>query len=496
MLSLNPQTRRVISRIIEALGPAAEGSFVVGGLVRDALLSRDPRDIDLIVPGDVGDLSDQVASALGGVAVPFAGEWGVKRTVFRDGDDTWTVDIGAMRGDILADLGQRDFTVNAIAARLDSVLTEPHFVDPFGGRDDLDRRLIRAVSPANLDADPLRMLRAVRFSAQLGFDIDPETEAEIRARSHRADAPAPERKRDELLKLFDTARAGTALAQLDGLGLLTVLLPELAAAKGCTQPREHYWEVFDHLIETVRVLDAMFDEDVRPGPRLAEAQRIFREEISPLFGWQAHFRAEFADGASRLAYLKLTALLHDVSKPETRSVEENGRIHFYGHSEAGARRSDEILRRFRCSGRAIRYVALLIDEHLRPTQLSRPGQPPTKKALYRFRRDLGDAALDVLVLSLADHAAARGPTISWEAWRDHIRYALYVLSQIWSKGTVVRPVRLVTGDDLIETFHLQPGKLIGRLLASIEEAQASGEVTNREESLALARKLLAGEMSS
>jgi poly(A) polymerase len=221
-------------------------------------------------------------------------------------------------------------------------------------------------------------------------------------------------------------------------------------------------------------------------------REVFREEIAPLGGWEEFYGTDFADGAPRRTYLKLAAFLHDVSKPETKTIID-GRIRFFGHSETGARRTSDIMERFRFSGKAVKLVSLLIEEHLRPTQLSSPGQPPTKKALYRFRRDTGDAALDVLLLSIADHAAARGPDIDWEDWRNHIRYALYVLHNIWKDGEPVKQDRLITGHDLIEELGLAPGKRLGQLLAAIDEAYHSGEVSSRDEALALAKQLAAQE---
>jgi poly(A) polymerase len=147
------------------------------------------------------------------------------------------------------------------------------------------------------------------------------------------------------------------------------------------------------------------------------------------------------------------------------------------------------MERLRFSARETRLVSLLVEEHLRPGQLSGEGGPPSRRALFRYFRDTGEAALDVLILSLADHLAARGPRMRVTSWRNHVAYVNYVMARRHLEESLVEPVRLVTGHDIMETLGIGPGPEVGRLLRAVEEAQGVGEIHTREEALALIRRL-------
>lgn len=195
-------------------------------------------------------------------------------------------------------------------------------------------------------------------------------------------------------------------------------------------------------------------------------------------------------GRPRRALLKLGGLLHDVAKPETRAPDATGRVRFFGHAELGAKTAQRIMRRLHFSHRETAWVATLVEEHLRPLQLAAPGEAPTRRALRRFFRDTGDAAPGLLLLSLADHLAARGPRADEAGWRAYIAYLAWVL-RAGSEDEIARPPRLVTGHDIMAALGIGPGPDVGRLLRAVEEAQEAGDVTTREEALSLIRRLAA-----
>lgn len=482
---------------------AGSDAYLVGGFVRDLLLGRDLTDIDLAVAGDAPACARSLADALGGHYVLLDDERGMARVAL-DNAPVQYIDVAARRGpDISADLARRDFTIDAIAAPLAAFLNdEPvELIDPHGGIDDLGRRTVRLVSEQALIDDPLRLLRAVRLAVQLDFEIEPETRNALRRHANRIEQSAAERQRDELARCFATAHAARALRLLDDLGLLERLFPEVTAARGVTQPKEHYYDVFDHLIETVGALDFMLSTDEPATPHEAQLQRSL---WSTLAAWDAGAAAnlrtyldqQVSEGRSRRVLLKVAGLLHDVAKPETRAPDATGRIRFFGHAEQGAETTRRVLRRLRFSRREIDLVATMVDEHLRPTQLGQPGELPSRRALYRFFRDTSDAAESVLLLSLADALGARGPGMTLEAWRGYVSYIGHIISRRHADPTIVRPVRLLTGDQIIEELRTEPGREIGRLLAALEEAQASGEVTTRAQALAFVRRLHGGSFRS
>jgi putative nucleotidyltransferase with HDIG domain len=277
---------------------------------------------------------------------------------------------------------------------------------------------------------------------------------------------------------------------MDRLGLLDVELPEVCAGRGVTQPVEHYYDVFGHALATVDVLDGLLCGAPPEG-----GLRPVWEALQEAFAFadlRAYLDEEPVPGRSRKALLKLAGLLHDVAKPDARASDESGRIRFFGHAELGARVAQRIMRRLRFSHRETAWVVTLVEEHLRPLQLASPGETPTRRALARFFRDTGDAATGLLLLSLADHLAARGPMASEAAWRAHIAYLAWVLRARFEDERLVRPPRLVSGHDVMAALGIGPGPEVGRVLRAVEEAQEAGDVTTREEALTLIRRLAAG----
>jgi tRNA nucleotidyltransferase/poly(A) polymerase len=299
---------------------------------------------------------------------------------------------------------------------------------------------------------------------------------------------AAERRRDELVRILSTARAAEGMRLLDSLGLLEQLLPELSPARGCDQPVVHYYDVFDHSIETLAALDVLLFKDEPPPLR----PPWFRESFLRLLGWPGlrAYLDERPANQTRLVLLKLAGLLHDVAKPDTKTFEASGRVRFFGHPELGATRAATICERLRFASREIAFVSKLVEEHLRPTQLS-SGDLPTDRAVYRFFRDLEDAAPACLVLTLADASSAVGPGLRPERWQGHVAYTAYVLHKGLEARRVatIRP-RLLTGHDIMAALEIDPGPLVGKLTAAVDEAAGTGEVATREAALSYARGLM------
>jgi poly(A) polymerase len=481
--SISPDLRRVLA----TLAAAVPGSWLVGGAVRDALTGRQPFDVDIVTPGDAHQAAESAGRALGGSVFALDAERAQYRVTLPQGGQVREVDISSA-ADIDADLRRRDFTVNAMAMQIGPDGALAGVIDPTGGISDLEAGQLRMVSEAALREDPLRLLRAARLAHELELEIEPETELTIRENAFLLNQAAPERQREELVRMLATPRSARAVRLLDALTLLQELLPEVTAARGVGQPFEHhYWDVFDHSVEALAALDEMLMPEPEPDRWLA---RTFQEQLA---GFELdEYLAQTVGGHSRVVLLKLAALLHDVAKPETKTEEADGRVRFLGHPERGAETASRICRRLRFGNRETQFVALLVEEHLRPTQLSQ-GDLPSKRALYRYFRDLGEAAPACLFLSLADAAAARGPRLQPERWAGHVRYIAWILEQgAQTDDGLAKPQRLIDGDALMAALDLEPGPLIGRLLDAIDEAHAVGEVNTAEQAIELARGLMAG----
>ncbi len=326
------------------------------------------------------------------------------------------------------------------------------------------------------------------------FTVEAQTRTLIRQYAAQLPSVSAERQRDELMRIMATTRAGEGLRLLDDLCLLEQLLPEVTETRGVEQPKEHYWDVFGHSLEAVRNLDILLGED-EPGDR--HWRTLWRELWGQLAWWRdarPYFREELLPERPRAAVLKLAGLLHDVAKPETKTFDDTGRMRFFGHADVGAQKCGRILRRLRFSAREVALVQTMVQAHLRPVQMGQQG-PPTRRALYRYFRDCGEAAIPTLFLSLADHLGTVGPRVDPAGWRQHVALVNYILTKRFQEEGTISPPKLLDGDELMAELELSPGPMIGRLLETLREAQAAGEISTREEALVLARSCLARQPS-
>jgi len=490
-LYIEPRDLSLLAAVNSFLSGLGVRSYLVGGFLRDTVLGQGTADIDIAVGGDALDIAARAATALGGRYVLLDAANKVGRVVLADDGGRWELDFSAIKGDIEQDLAQRDFTIDAMALDLSQLGNESiELIDPFLGYADLERAVVRVVSEGVFLGDAVRLLRAVRLSAELGFTIDNKTEALMRHNCHLAAGVAGERVREELLRLLAVSGSGRWLHYLDELGLAAAIIPEMEETKGVVQPKEHFWDVFDHSVATVEAVDFLLHEGT---------WEYAGEAVSSSVSWSdemaGHFALEVSYGSTRRLILKLGALLHDVAKPRTRTIEEGGRMRFFGHAQQGAAVAATILERLRFSTKEIRLVETLIRHHLRPTQMSHDGLP-THRAVYRYFRDAQEAGIDVLFLSLADHLATRGPRLDPAEWREHVQMVEYVLGQRGQEVSLVSPPKLLSGHDLIDIFGLSPGPRVGELLEAVREAQAAGEVAGREEALAYVGSMLDHPVSS
>ena len=491
-LAIETGTRSLLATVNNLLAEQGIKSYLVGGFVRDVCLRRDTADIDIAVAADALEIAPQVASALGGKFVRLDEANKVGRVVVADrkapSGGCWQLDFSSFEGDIEQDLSRRDFTIDAMAVDLGQLAKDDvPLIDPFDGRADLKDRIIRAVAETAFKSDPARLLRAVRLAAELDFTIDRQTEAILKHHSRLIAEVAGERVREELLRLLAVPDSGRFLHYLDELGLLDAIFPEMAQAKGVGQPKEHFWDVFEHSLKVVTAVDFLLHQG---------SWEYYADQVLAAVPWSEtlaeHFAEPVSAGSTRRSLLKLAALLHDVAKPQTKVVTEEGRTRFLGHAKDGAAVAADILERLRFSGKEVKLVEVMINHHLRPGQMSQQGLP-TRRAIYRYFRDCGEAGIDILYLSLADHLATRGPNLSLTGWREHARLVEYVLAQHDEQEKLVAPVKLVSGHDLINIFNMKPGPRMGQLLEAVREAQASGELATREEALAFVRERLKTE---
>lgn len=467
-----------LDAFFEERGVAA---YAVGGFTRDGLLGRHFHDLDVGIDGDPLGVAPGIASVFGGSFFPLDEERRITRVMLPQAGVQ--LDLQPLKGSIEDDLVTRDFTIDAMGAQLSDVASgEAELIDPSGGRDDLRAGMVRAVGEKNLVEDPLRLLRGVRLAAILGFEIEPETAEMIQRNARLARTAAMERQRDELVLILESGRAGQSLRLMDDLGLLSVVVPELDTMRGVDQPKEHHWDVFNHSMQAVSAMEMLLLE-AEPGD---DTDGWLWRELWSQLEWWPEARAY---ASTRRMALMMGCLLHDIGKPETKTIQDDGRMRFFGHSEAGGAIANRLLGRLRFSSRERDAVTAIIDAHMRPLQMAQQGVP-TDRAIYRFFRDTAGAGPDTLFLSLADHLAAVGPRVKRDGWRRHVAIVSYVLRRAFQERQVVTPPRLIDGDDLMAELGIPPGREVGKILELIREGQAAGEVKSREDCLRLARRYL------
>ncbi|MGE5173044.1 MAG: CCA tRNA nucleotidyltransferase [Betaproteobacteria bacterium] len=445
--------------------------YLVGGSVRDLLIGKhDIKDIDLLLPSGSDTVARQFADKINASFFVLDEERKITRVVKRTDHDVVQFDFTNFEGpDLAADLGRRDFTINAMALDLREYLARNSLdglLDPFNGRGDIKTRLIRMVKSEVLDEDPLRLLRAVRFAATLGFAIEEGTAEQIRSRSKLISKPSPERLRDELFLILSERNAEKHLMLMDSLGLLTPVLPELEPLRGFTPGMYHVHDVLTHSIKTAGYIDGVLDD---------------LQNISPEHGAAVlvHLDESVEQLVPRKAALRFACLLHDMAKPDT-FTDVNGHIRFHGHDNLGAEKGIFLCRRMRLSRNTEALVTKVIKFHMRLFNLSTQGGPG-KNAMYRYCRDLGDALPESLLLAQAD-ARATYEIMPKEKFTDTEKSMALVLDYYYTKFLKVEARPLVTGDDLIR-LGLQPGPRFREILDDIKEHQAEGTLKNRQEAL-------------
>lgn len=447
--------------------------YLVGGTVRDLLLGGEGPDLDMAVSRETLSLGREVAQALSGVFVLLNEEHHTARVVLKD----HMLDLAEFRGpDLTADLRGRDFTINAIALDLRALLAEGRvlLIDPLGGCEDLAAGVIRMVSPDNLAADPLRLLRAYRFAATLGFTVTQETAAAIQRYAPEVARVAGERIHYELFRLLAAPRAAPTVRELAAVGLLFAIFPELADTWGVAQNGYHHLDVFHHSLETLDYLEAI----------LNDPQKFFRG-LAPEI-------ASLAADPQRAALLKVAALFHDVGKPKVQEWrQESERYTFYDHDRVGVEIFQSLAPRLRFSHTETRFICQLISWHMRPfllLPLFRQGQL-TIRALGRLVKAAKDELPACFALALADSMAGRGPLKPPDADRQLVELAEAAYQFSRQRDKEAKRPRLISGDDLL-ALGLKPGPEFRRLLQAVEEAQWEGEIKTREEALALVKRLL------
>ena len=435
-------------------------TYVVGGYVRDLLLKRPSKDIDFVCVGRGIALAQKVAAALGPtVRVSVFKTFGTAQIVHDDLDLEF---VGARKesyrndsrkpivedGTLEDDQKRRDFTINALAISLNDK-SYGNLIDPFGGQDDMKKKIIRTPLDPKItfSDDPLRMMRAVRFAAQLNYDIEANAFEAITNQAERLKIVSQERITDELNKIILSKVPSYGFKLLFHSGLLNQFFPELVALQGVEYVGNKAHK--DNFFHTLQVLDNV---------------------------------AKVSDDL----WLRWAAILHDIAKPATKRYDKVHGWTFHGHEDKGARMTPKIFKRLKLPlNDRMEFVQKLVRLHLRPIPLSKE---VTDSAIRRLLFDAGDDIDSLMKLCRADITSKNYDKVS--RFLKNFDLVEERIAEVEAKDHIRNFQPPVTGDEIMKLYNLPPGRIIGDLKERIKEAILEGEIKNdKEEALALLRKI-------
>ncbi len=441
----------ILSSASELAAKMSLDIYVVGGYVRDIIMGNNLSDLDIMVVGDGIQFARELASKIeGNSLVPFE-KFGTAQIVLNSD----LIEIASARSesydsnsrnpkinsaDLMTDLSRRDFTVNSMAISLNtSEFGQLH--DPYNGIQDLNKRIIQ--TPLDPDKtfsdDPLRMLRAIRFSSQLQFQIDSKVKNSIKNKTQRIEIISAERITSELYKILASNVPSEGLELLQELGLMQILLPEISALFGLEQPSEwHHKDIFYH---TLQVVDNIAKQ-------------------------------------TNNTNLRFAALLHDIGKPITRRLDKRRGWTFHGHDAVGANMIDRVARRMKLSNETRDYLKKLTLLHLRPIALAKEGV--TDSAIRRLLISVGDEVEDLMTLCRADITSKNPKLVQRYLGNfDRVDRLMREVSERDAYRSFQSPIR---GAQIMEECKLSPGKIVGEIKKAIEEAILDGKINNDYES--------------
>jgi len=441
-----------------ALAQETKEIYLVGGVLRDLLLDRPIQDFDIAVKGEARTIASLFAHKIKGHFVVLDEAWETYRVI----KGKCIFDFNPFRGpDILSDLIERDFTVNTLAL---NIFYPKTVLDPFLGRLDIQKRILRMVSHKVFWKDALRILRGLRLAAELDFKLEDETRRLMKRYAPLLKKIPAERIYQEIKRLFFTPRAITQVREMGNLGIFKAILPEIEKLRGVTQDGYHHLDVYSHSLLTFEEIEKLINY---PSGILSD----FKKDIVSYVKQPFH---RFC--------LKWAALCHDLGKPSCRAQGE-GRITFYGHNKKGASLFTSIANRLRFPHKEAELITFFILQHMWPFHLVSLylKEELTLRAIYRLIRKAEPHTIGLFLLAMADNLAAQGS--------EKTPYYNQQFCALFKKIMEIRAQylqfkqrpRLVTGNDILEWFNLKPGPIIGELLKEIEEAQLVEKIKTKKD---------------
>lgn len=458
--------------ILQTIGAYADEmkveAYVVGGYVRDKLLGKEVKDIDIVVVGDGISFAKRIAEKFGrkndivtfdkfGTAMLPVNGGKIEFVAAREETyDTTSRKPKVKRATLQSDLSRRDFTINALAASINKERFG-EIVDPYNGETDLRNKILRTpLNPeATFEDDPLRMMRALRFTATFNLHIEKQTFDAIKKKAERITIVSKERITDEFLKILATPQPSIGLKLLLDTGLAKYVFPELVEMVGVEQRKDyHHKDVFLHTLKVVDNICATTDN----------------------------------------VWLRFTALVHDIAKPRTKAFKEGIGWTFHGHEEIGARMMKPIFRRMKLPLEKLPYVEKLVRLHLRPMVLV--SEEVTDSAVRRLLFEAGEDIDDLMLLCRADITSQNPKRV--EQYLKNYDVVIQKMKEVEEKDRLRNWQPPVKGDEIMQVCGIEPGPMVGKLKKAIEEAVLEGIIPNEHDPalnylLSIKDKILQGQ---
>ncbi|MCR4662864.1 MAG: HD domain-containing protein [Endomicrobiaceae bacterium] len=474
----------MLKEIIEVINLAKETNtevYVVGGYIRDFLLKKETLDIDLVVSEKPEPFAKKLAKKINGKCFKLHEDLQTYRVAVFNNPDLQYIDISLMQGkNIKEDLSRRDFTINALAVKIEKFDNiKKNITDYFNGLKDLKAKKINVVSKTAFLDDPLRILRAFRFSSEYKFKITKETLSLIKKYSSRISTVAGERIKNELFRILNNKKSSQYIAAIDECGLFEQMFPVVTKMK--KSAKNFYYHpkgLFQHCFQTYEALENI----------LVKLDKYFPKSKDIL---EQHLNEHFSENVNKKNLLKFVAIFHDCAKPEC-AKRMGSKMRFLGHEELGAKKTAQIMKELKMSNKEIEFAKAIISEHMRPSNLAK-SEVITTRAQMRLFRDIKENTPDLLILAMSD----------WHSYKTLKKkiYPKKVLKQ--QEKSVAKLIfayfdfinnkpkdKIVDGNILMKEFHLKPGKIIGELLSYINNAYEEGRIKDKKQALKYAKSQL------
>lgn len=476
----------LIEKMLSIL-PENESAYLVGGVVRDMFLQKPLHDIDIAYQGEIKAAAKGFADSIGAKYFVLNDRYQTARVIWqKKSGEKMTIDIVGLRGDSIdEDCFARDFTINAMAIDIRSTGT---LIDPTHGLEDLRNKLIRACTDSTFEQDPIRILRAIRQSLQLGFRLEKATLEKLRSAANLLPDMTSERIRDEIFRMMSLDNPVSAIHLLEHLNLSPYIFPELSAFRQYVVPGEDTPKPWAHTLLVMSELRNLFDAIVGDYQIKGNGDLRTGEVVLKLGKYRHHLNAFFDECLSsdrtRKELLFIGSLYHDAGKPKAEQYTNEGRLTYRYHDQHGMRLVIEKAKKLALSNHETRWLGELVEFHMYIHLKAKRVERLSDKELFHFFDSASETSIAICLLTMADTLAYKNEIFPQKRWDNELTICQQIMEEYWSKNSrIISPPKYLNGAEIKEILGIDLGPLIGRILEYLREGTAIGLVNNRKEAI-------------